>query len=124
MAYPHNKVNELWLLKDVLHNLGGGMGCHLYIAQTKDKDFSCFLVLLCFETIVETLIVKGCDPILFKALSKMAMNMNTRRANARMEQEENVNEEVPPQAPQNPQSPNDEGVMSNVEIRADFQTLT
>ncbi|WMV45525.1 hypothetical protein MTR67_038910 [Solanum verrucosum] len=72
-AYPHNKVNELWLLKDVLHSLGGGMGCHLYIAQTKDKDFSCFLVLLCIETIAETSIVKGRDPILFKALSKMAI---------------------------------------------------
>uniref|UniRef100_M1DPA3 Gag-pol polyprotein n=1 Tax=Solanum tuberosum TaxID=4113 RepID=M1DPA3_SOLTU len=50
--------------------------------------------------------------------------MDTRKGNARRAQEENVNDEVPPQAPQDPQAPNDEEVMTNVEIRAAFQTLT
>jgi len=50
--------------------------------------------------------------------------MNTRGTNARRAQGENVNDEVPPQVPQGPQSPNEEGAMSIVEIRADFQTLT
>jgi len=45
-------------------------------------------------------------------------------ANARRAQEENVNEEVPPQVPQDPQVTNDEGAMTTVEIRAALQTLT
>ena len=50
--------------------------------------------------------------------------MNTRRNNARRAGEENVNEAVPPQAPQNPQVPIEEGAMSNVEIRSAIQNLT
>ncbi|XP_049368216.1 uncharacterized protein LOC125833114 [Solanum verrucosum] len=50
--------------------------------------------------------------------------MNTRRNNARRAGEENVNEAVPPQAPQNPQVPIEEGAMSNVEIRSAIHNLT
>ena len=50
--------------------------------------------------------------------------MNTRRNNARRADEENVNEAVPPQAPQNPQVPIEEGAMSNVEIRSAIHNLT
>ncbi|TMX01888.1 hypothetical protein EJD97_023246, partial [Solanum chilense] len=51
-------------------------------------------------------------------------NMNTRGANARRAQDENVNKEVPPQVPQSPQAPNLEGAMLNVKIRVSFQSLT
>ena len=40
--------------------------------------------------------------------------MNTRRKNVRRAAEENLNEAVPPQAPQNPQDHIEEGDMSNV----------
>ncbi|KAH0639227.1 hypothetical protein KY285_035813 [Solanum tuberosum] len=50
--------------------------------------------------------------------------MNTRRNNARRAGEENVNEAVPPQTPQNPQVPIEEGAMSNVEIRSAIHNLT
>ena len=50
--------------------------------------------------------------------------MNTRRNNARRVEEENVNEAVPPQAPQNPQVPIEGVVMSNVKIRAAIHSLT
>ncbi|XP_049369896.1 uncharacterized protein LOC125834788 [Solanum verrucosum] len=53
-----------------------------------------------------------------------AMAMNTRKNNARRVGEKNVNEEVPSQAPQNPQFSNEEGVMSNVEIRSAIHNLT
>ena len=36
---------------------------------------------------------------------------------------ENVNEVVPPQTPQNPQVPIEEGVMSNIEIRESIHSL-
>ena len=44
--------------------------------------------------------------------------MNTRRKNAQSVAEENVNEEVTPPTPQNPQVPIEEGAISNVDIRA------
>ncbi|KAH0775084.1 hypothetical protein KY290_012221 [Solanum tuberosum] len=50
--------------------------------------------------------------------------MNTRRNNARRAGEENVNVAIPPQAPQNPQVPIEEGAMSNVEIRSAIHNLT
>ncbi|TMX05345.1 hypothetical protein EJD97_023855, partial [Solanum chilense] len=46
------------------------------------------------------------------------------RNNARRAEEENVNEVVPPQAPQNPQDPIGQGGMSNVEITASIHILT
>ena len=50
--------------------------------------------------------------------------MNTRRTNARRAEEENVNEKVPPKAPQNPHVPIEEGSISNVEIRLAIHSLT
>ena len=43
--------------------------------------------------------------------------MNTRRNNFRKDEEENVNEAVPPKVPQSCQALIEEGVMSNVDIR-------
>ena len=50
--------------------------------------------------------------------------MNTRRKNVRRAVQENLNEAVPPQAPQNPQVPIEEGVMSNVDIGSAIHSLT
>ena len=50
--------------------------------------------------------------------------MNNRRNNALRVEEKNVNEVVPPPAPQNPQVPIEEGVICNVEIRAVIHNLT
>ncbi|TMW88996.1 hypothetical protein EJD97_017789 [Solanum chilense] len=51
--------------------------------------------------------------------------MNTRITNVRRAEEENMNEAAPPQAHhQNPQVSIEEGVMSNVEIRAIIHKLT
>ena len=50
--------------------------------------------------------------------------MNTRKNIDRTTEEENSNEMVPPQAPQNPQVPIEEGAMSYVEIRASIYSLT
>ncbi|XP_049358306.1 uncharacterized protein LOC125822878 [Solanum verrucosum] len=47
--------------------------------------------------------------------------MNTRRGNAGRTQEENVNEGAPPQ---DPQAPNEEGALTNVDITSALQTLT
>ena len=50
--------------------------------------------------------------------------MNTRRIDARMAEEKNVNKEVPPQYPQNPQALIEEGAMSNIDIRAAIHSFT
>ena len=50
--------------------------------------------------------------------------MNTRMNNAGMAGEENFNDVVPPQAPQNPQIPIEEGATSNMYIRSSIQTVT
>uniref|UniRef100_M1DTA6 Uncharacterized protein n=1 Tax=Solanum tuberosum TaxID=4113 RepID=M1DTA6_SOLTU len=54
----------------------------------------------------------------------MNMTMNIRMNSVRRANEENVNEAVPPQAPQNPQVPIEEGAMSNVEIGSAIHNLT
>ena len=51
-AYPTKNVNELWLLKDVLLSVGGGMGHHLCIAQVGfERGCGVFLynVSVCFK---------------------------------------------------------------------------
>ena len=50
--------------------------------------------------------------------------MNTRRDDSLRAEEENLNYAVPPQAPQNPQVPIEEGDMSNFEIRDVIHSLT
>lgn len=47
-----------------------------------------------------------------------------RGANARRAQDGNMNEKIPPQVPQGPLAPNEEGSMFYVEIRAPFKTFT
>ena len=49
--------------------------------------------------------------------------MNTRRNNARKFGEENLNEVVPPQAPQNPHIPIEKGAMCNVDIESTIHNL-
>ena len=49
--------------------------------------------------------------------------MNARRNNARWTEEDNVNEGIPPQDPEKPQVPIEEGNMSNIEIREGYSYL-
>lgn len=50
--------------------------------------------------------------------------MNIRKTNARRAEYENMNEVVPPQAPQSPQVPIEEVHMSNIEIRKTIYSVT
>ncbi|WMV49970.1 hypothetical protein MTR67_043355 [Solanum verrucosum] len=67
---------------------------------------------------------KNREEVTWEAEDGMSFGNEYKKENARRAGEENVNEVVPPQAPQNPQVPIEEGAISNVEIRSAIHNLT